>query len=252
VAVHAALQCAACTQDAHWQDSSQGTSGAAAQASDDAPIFPSGLVVAPHASGCGVLEVTALTLRQGTRNPELYVALKNEGDHPACGPSFSVEVFDEDERSVALGLGGLLVRRFYRLSDGSGTLAACVGPGDLAMIAIRDLPSELVLEDVARVEYWCNFWALEVVPVDGLSVTDVRAVPRDGGVAYEGALVNGLDVPVPSPAVAVFPVNGVGRPLGVALGGDTSEVPPGGRWNFETNAVLDAGTAQEAYPAHGP
>jgi hypothetical protein len=151
-----------------------------------------------------------------------------------------------------LALGGLLVRRFYRLTDGSDTLAACVGPGDLAIIALTELPTELVLEDVTRVEYWCNFWALDVAPIDGIDITARRAVARNGRVAYAGALVNRLDVPVPSPAVAVFPVNSVGRPLSVARGAGTDEVPPGGSWDFETNTVMDAGSAHEAYPAHGP
>ena len=205
-----------------------------------------------NTGGCGVLHVTALTLRQGPSNAELYVALRNDGSAPACSPAFTAEVFDKSEQSLAQGLGGLLVQHFYRLADGSGTIAACVGPGDISMIAIRDLPSELVLEDVSQVVYRCNYWALKVTPIAGISISDVKAVARDGGVTYTGTLVNELDVALNDPSVAIFPVNSVGRPLGVALSGATLQLPPGGSWQFETNSVGDPGVDQAVYPASGP
>jgi len=221
------------------------------RAGDDALIAPEGLDVTAHASGCGKLSLLALTLRQGPSNGELYVALKNEGDTPACSPAFSVNVFDKAEQSLAMGVGGLLVQRFYRLADGSGTIAACVGPGDVTMLAITDLPVEVRLEEVGRVEYWCNFWALEVVPIEGFRISEVEVVTRDTGVAYTGALANGFDIAVSSPSVAVFPVNRAGRPLGVAFGRSSVELPAGGSWAFETNSVGEAGVAYAAYPAGG-
>ena len=182
---------------------------------------------------------------------ELYVALRNDGSAPACSPAFTAEVFDKSEQSLAQGLGGLLVQHFYRLTDGSGTIAACVGPGDVSMIAIRDLPSDLQLQDVSQVVYRCNYWALQVTPIAGISISGVKAVARDGGVAYAGALVNELDVALNNPSVAIFPVNRGGRPLGVALGGATLQLPPGSQWEFETDVVSDPGVDQAAYPASG-
>ena len=204
-----------------------------------------------NTGGCGVLHVTALTLRQGPSNVELYVALRNDGSAPACSPAFTAEVFDKSEQSLAQGLGGLLVQHFYRLADGSGTIAACVGPGDVSMIAIRDLPSDLQLQDVSQVVYRCNYWALQVTPIPGISISGVKAVARDGGVAYAGTLVNELDVALNNPSVAIFPVNRGGRPLGVALGGATLQLAPGSRWDFETDAVSEPGVDQAAYPASG-
>ena len=178
--------------------------------------------------------------------------MKNSGGTPACSPAFSVEVFDKAENAVATGIAGLLLRQFYRLKDGSGTLAACVGPGELAMAAIRDLPADLVIDDVGRVLYRCTFWALEVEPAGDLSVTDLSRVPRDTGVAFTGSLVNGLDVALGTPSVAVFSLNRAGRPLGVALSDSSVEVPPGGSWDFETDPVSDPGVEQAAYPTSGP
>ena len=221
------------------------------QSHDDALFAPTGLNVTARANGCGVLSMVALTLRRGTDNGELYAALKNDGASPACSPSFSVELLDKAEQPLATGLGGLLVHGFYRLKDGSNLVAGCVGPGDITMVAITDLPAELALEDVSRVIYGCNFWMLDVSPIDGISVSDVHVVMRGGGASYTGALVNGLDVPLSSPSVAVFPLNHVGRPLGVAFGIGAADVPPGDRWQFETSPVSEAGVDSAAYPAHG-
>jgi hypothetical protein len=218
----------------------------------DASIVPEGLDVTALPGGNGVFNVIGLTLRPGPSHGELYVALRNDGQTPACSPAFSVELFDKAEQSVAAAVGGLLVRRFYRLTDGSDTIAACVAPGEVTMVAITDLPADMVIEDVSRVVYWCNYWVLDVVPGEGISIADVRTVAGAAGVAYAGTVVNGFDVPVSSPSVAIFPVNHVGRPLGVALGRGTAPVPPGGSWEFETSTVSDAGVAHAAYPASGP
>jgi hypothetical protein len=74
-------------------------------------------------------------------------------------------------------------------------------------------------------------------------------VTDTAGTAYTGTLVNGLDVAVSNPSVTVFPVNRVGRPLGVAIGSGTVEVPPGGSWAFDTNTVSAFGIDTYAYPA---
>lgn len=219
---------------------------------DDLLITPEGLQVTAHPGGCGALSLTALTLSRGASHGELYVALRNDRDTPACSPAFSVELFDKSEQSLATGLGGLLVRHFYRLTDGSGTVAACVSPGDVTMVAITDLPSDLAIEDVGRVEYWCNYWALDVEPIGGIRIDDVRAVARGRDVAYTGTLFNELDVALSSPSVAIFQVNSVGRPLGVAHGSGTVELAPGQSWSFETSTVSVAGVDHADYPASGP
>jgi hypothetical protein len=222
------------------------------KSSDGAAFFPADLDVSAKPGGNGGLSVTALTLRRGPTHGELYAALLNDGSTPACSPSFSVDLLDATEQPLGTGIGGLLVQRFYRLTDGSDTIAACVDPGDVAMVAITDLPAELLVEDVARVVYWLNYWVLELVPIAGISFVDLRAVSDETGTAYAGQLVNGFDVSLSRPSVAVFPLNDRGRPLGVVYGHASVEVPPGGSWNFVTDSVKDAGTDQAAYPTGGP
>jgi hypothetical protein len=51
---------------------------------DASRVVPESLSVTALEGGNGVLEVNALTLRDGAGGPELYVALKNVGEVPAC------------------------------------------------------------------------------------------------------------------------------------------------------------------------
>jgi hypothetical protein len=229
-----------------------GAGGTSTEPAEDALIVPEGISVAPLAGDNGGLNVIALTLREGPSHRELYAAVKNNGDGPACSPSFSVDIYDKDDVSVGVGLAALLVRRYYRLADDSSTLAACLDPGDETMVAIRDLPSDLVIENVARVVYFSNFWNLDAVPLGDLSVDDVESVSQSSGTAYTGTLVNGLDVAMDAPSVAVFPITAVGRPLGVTYAKGTVEVPAGGSWDFETDALSTAGADYAAFPASGP
>ena len=216
---------------------------------DDALVVPRGLSVTALPGGNGVLNVMALTLRTGPSGIELYAALSNDGDTLACSAAFSVELFDHAEQSLAAGVGGLLTQHFYRLTDGSDAIAACVGPGDVTMVAVTDLPLDIEIDDVTRVVYRCPYFALDVVPIDGLTVSDVTSAARGTGTGYSGTLVNELDVAVSNPSVTVFPVNRVGRPLGVAIGSGTVELPPGGSWAFETSTVDAPGIDHAAYPS---
>jgi hypothetical protein len=247
----AALLTLACSTQEDDADSggASGTGGLGADTGDDALIVPEGLTVTALAGGNGVLDLIALTLRKGPSSTEVYAALRNDGDVPACSAAVSVELYDKTEQSLAVGIGGLLTPHFYRLTDGSGTIAACVGPGDVTMAAVSDLPSDIVIEDVGYVVYRCPYFALDVVPIEGLIIRQVKSVPGSAGTAYTGTLVNGLDLVVSNPSVTVFPVNRVGRPLGVATGNGTVDILPGGSWAFETNSVRAAGVDHFAYPA---
>lgn len=229
----------------------RGTSEMGAGSEASAVFFPQRLHVSAQAGSNGVFAVVALTLRQGSTGAELYVAVRNTGDVDACNPSFSVELREADQRVVAAGISGVNISHFYRLRDGSGTVAGCVPPGALGMIAITDLALDCPIEEVREVSYRSSYWFLDAAPIAGVRLSEVEAVARDSGIAYTGALANDLDVVLARPTVAVFPINAVGRPLGVAYGVSAQELPPGATWEFETN-VSDAGSGYEAYPMGGP
>jgi hypothetical protein len=226
-----------------------GTGGPADDVEADALIMPEGLEVSPLEGGNGVLDLIALTLRAGRSATEIYVALRNDGDMPACSAGVSLQLFDESEQSIAAGITGLLANDLYRFTDGSGTIVSCVAPGDLALGAIMDLPSDIVIADVRSIVYRTPYFALDVAPVDGrLSVSGLKAVPVSDGTTYTGTVVNGLDFAVTNPAVTVFPVNRVGRPLGVATGSGTADLVPCGTWSFQTNSVDVSGVDAIVYP----
>ncbi|HSS40396.1 MAG TPA: hypothetical protein VLT58_16635, partial [Polyangia bacterium] len=218
---------------------------------DDALIVPAGLDVALELGGAGVLDLFALTLRDGPQGLELYAALRNDGDVPACDAAFKVTLYDRAAQPLGNWITGLHTKHFFRydLPDGSSTIAACASPGDVTMAQLATMAADVVAADVGQVVYYYSYFALDAVPVDGLAVTQVNSVTTDGGTAYTGSVVNGFTATVSNPSVTIFPVNRVGRPVGAAAGGDASQVPPGASWAFQTNTVDARGVSFSAYPA---
>jgi len=218
-------------------------------------FFPANLSVTPRPGINSVFNVIALTLLPSTGGADVYAAVRNDGAILACNASFSVELHDKDDQIVGSSISGLVTRGFYRFTDGSGTVAGCVAPGELTMIAIREIALYAPFENVLSAVYQSNYWGdLKVTPTDGVSLTNVKPVSRSAGIAYTGELVNGLDTELSSPTVAVFPLNAVGRPLSVAYGATSGVLTPCGKWEFETSAVSEpqAGVAFDAYPMGGP
>lgn len=213
-------------------------------------IVPEDLSVMALEGGNGVLDVTGLTLRRGSQALEVFAALKNVGDVPACSAAFSIELFDRQEQSVAAGITGLLSQHFFRLTDGSETTAACVAPGDVTMAAITDLPAELAVEDIGTIVYRCPYFALDVVPIDGLEVDRVERVQAGGETSFAGRVVNRFDVTVENPSVSVFPIDRSGRPLGMVSVSEALELSPRGRWDFKTPGIAAAdGDDYAVFPA---
>jgi hypothetical protein len=211
---------------------------------DDRLIVPENLVVSALPGGNGVLNVTALSLQQGGQGLELYAALRNDGDTPACHAALSVELFDKSEQSLAAGITGLLSQHFYRLEDDSQTIATCIGPGDISMAAVLDLGSEIALEDVAHIVYRCPYFALGVQRIAGLAITRLKR-----GHTYSGTLENGLPLSLANPSVSVFPLARSGRPLGMSTASAETTLAPGQTWDFETTRTDLAAPDQVAFPA---
>jgi hypothetical protein len=227
--------------------------GSAGQGPGDGPIFPPGLDVRLEEGGAGLFDLTALTLRDGPGGLELYAALKNTGDIPACDAALKVWINDKNNQPLGMFINGLDTRHLYLypLPDGGTTVAACASPGDVAMTNIFTLAPDITVADVGSVVYYYVYFVLDgITPIQpGLTVGDVQSVTGPGGTSYTGTITNGLDIPVTEPSVRIFPVNRAGRPLGVAGAGDSSQIPPGGIWTFQTNSVDAPGVDYAAYPA---
>jgi hypothetical protein len=212
---------------------------------DDRAFVPEGLANDEIGEQPGGLTLVAFTLAPGVSGLELYAAIANDGDQPACEIGMIVEFYDKEQRlltsaGVPVHSGG-----FFRLDDGSGTVISCLPEGRVAMAALTELPPEVVLEELGSLKH--NFPAFEVSGafLEGVRVGKLTVASADAGSTYRGTLTNLLEVTLLAPRVTVFPVNRVGRPLGVATSMASTELPSGGSWTFETSPVRDAGVAYE-------
>ncbi|HEX6273280.1 MAG TPA: FxLYD domain-containing protein, partial [Polyangiaceae bacterium] len=199
-------------------------------------------------NGEGGLTLTAFTLVAGATGPEFYAAVRNDGETPACEAGMRIDFFDEAGGLVTTAASALLSGRLYRIDDGSGTVITCVPPGEVAMTASTDLPESMVIDELGRLEHQFPAFQLDVVPIEGLTVSDVQPHTATGGTAFTGTVTNGLDVAASNPKVSVFPLNRVGRPLGVATSSAVLDVAPAGTWPFETTTVGEPGVDAAAYP----
>ena len=223
---------------------------------DDRLFVPEGLsVTKPTDGSSGAFTLLALTLQQNQELTEVYLALRNDGEEPACTAAFSVALLGANGDTVATGTRGLPVRQFYQFKldeSAEPSVAGCVAPGEVSMGAILDLElpaTQSGLEGIS-LSYWLTYWNLtDLTPLQGsVTLENLKPVMRNDGVAYTGVLVNGLADETRPQAVSVFPLNRVGRPLGVAHSEGSGELAPGNRWEFETTTVPDAGTSFAAYP----
>jgi hypothetical protein len=232
-----------------WQLLAALLSSACSSPAREAAVVPEGLRVLALPGGTGVLEVAALTLHRVGTTTELLAALRNTGDAPACHAAFSVELFDGAEQSLAAGITGLLTQQFYRRTDGSETIAACVAPGERTMAAITDLPSDLSIENVRSIVYRTPYFALDVEPIAGLRVEHLEKSTRNNEIAFTGTLKNSLEVSVDKPSVTIFPLTEAGRPIAVIQSTSDIHIPPDGEWHFETSPFASPAADQLAFPA---
>jgi hypothetical protein len=218
---------------------------------NDALIVPRGVQVMLEEGGAGQLELYGLTLRDEPDGLHIYAALNNTGYIQACDAALKVTLNDKAGQPLGNFINGLDTRNFYlyTLPDGSTTIAACVSVGDMAMTEIDTMATDIKVADVGQVVYYYSYFALDAVPIDGLTVTTVNATAGNGATTYTGTVLNKLNVTASNPSIRVFPLNKVGRPLGVAGGTDGSQVPPGGTWTFQTDAADATGVSYAAFPA---
>ena len=228
---------------------SNGSSNADARAdrpADDLLFVPGGLANTNlDGDRAGGLKLIAFTLVPGKKGPNLYAAVKNEGNVPICEAGMTTYFVDKSDHVLSSAGSPLQSKQFYRLD---GAVIRCVDPGQIAMSAATDLPDEIVIEKLGYLQHRFPAFILNgIVPIGGLSVGDVQTIASDGKSVYTGQLINGFDRTVSQPSVAIFPVNRVGRPLDMAASRTTTDLAPGGSWTFETTDVTDLGVGYVAY-----
>jgi len=216
---------------------------------DDRLFVPEDLPLMELSGEGSGLTLIALTLIDGATGAELYAAVRNDDATPACSAGMMTNFIDKNESVVTTTGSNLESGRYFRINDGSNVILPCVAPGQIAMTASTALPESVVIAELGRLEFTFPAFGVDVVPVDGLTVSNVTTVSRSPGSAYTGTLTNEFDSAVSAPSVAIYPVNRVGRPLGVATSAATTDVQPAASWSFETSTVTDKGVDQVAYPA---
>lgn len=208
---------------------------------------PAWLPNVPLDSVTGVLTLFASTLEDGPNGLELYAAICNDGEFPLCSAAIQIEFYDHSDQLIGTTSGAVQSGRLYRFSQ-SPTPISCVAPGQTAMAAMTTLPMGLLLDDLKLLGHrFPAFQIDDAVLLPGVTVTDVQSFESAEGAAFRGTVTNTSDTPIADPAVSVFPVNDVGRPLGIAMSTATLEIPPGGTWSFETNVVAERGVSQLAF-----
>ena len=232
-------------QDGGAPVDASGLGGIDGQASDDLLFVPEGLSNTNQDGQDVGLVLVAFTLVPGATGPSFYAAVQNVWSTPLCEAGIMVDFFDQNDQSVGSGASVLWSGRLYQLSD--GTVIPCVDPGQIAMTGETGLPASIVIDELGSVQHLFPSFNVDVTPIGGLTVTDVEAVASAAGTTYAGTVVNTLSSTLSDPSVAIFPLNHVGRPLGMATASATMDMAPGSTWSFETTAVNDPGVDYAAY-----
>jgi len=227
----AVLGWAGCSAGRTAVDAGRSEAGAEAGAppGDDRLFVPEGL---PNVNQDGQdvgLVLVAFTLAPGSPGPSFYAAVQNVSSAPLCEAGMMIAFYDLNNQLVGSAASVFQSGHFYALTDGSGAIIPCIAPGQVVHL----FPS----------------FNVDVVPAGDLAVTGLEAVSGAGGTTYRGTVANQIGMSASSPEVAVFPLNGVGRPVGMATASATADLAAGSTWTFETSAVDDPGTGQAAFAA---
>jgi hypothetical protein len=224
--------------------------GMGGEPGDDQLFVPTDVAIMRNSEGSDGVDLVALTLRDGDSGPQIFASVRNDGERSACNGNFSAQIFDRSEVSLANVIGNLYATRLYRPSDGSGTPISCLDPGEIGMAGLTDIPSNVIVEDVGFLVYHLNYWAMDILPFEVVPIDSVvlDQVERSSDFTFTGRLTNGLDVAIEQAGVTIFPVNALGRPLGMTLSTLMVGLLPGDSFRFESYAVDDPGVDQFAYP----
>jgi hypothetical protein len=246
VAVVGSLGCSA-KQGAVDARRSEAGAESAAPPDDDRLFVPEGLLNTNQDGQDVGLVLVAFTLVPGTFGPSFYAAVENVSSAPLCEAGMMIAFYDRSNQLVGSAASVLESGHFYQLTDGSGTIIPCVAPGQVALTGGTDLPATIVIDQLGSLVHLFPSFNVDVVPAGDLSVSGVQAVAGGAGTTYGGMVANQIGMTASNPSVAVFPVNRVGRPLGMATASTAADLAAGAAWTFETGAVNDPGVGQAAF-----
>ena len=228
-------------------DGSSSADATAGRDGDDLFFVPDGLANTNlDGDRAGGLKLVAFTLVREAKGLSLYAAVTNKGDTPVCEAGMTTYFIDKTDQVVTSAGSVLQSKQFYRLDD--GVVVRCIAPGQMAMSAATELPNEVVIEKLGYLQHRFPAFMIDgITPIEGFDVSEVQAIAKGDGKLYTGKLINRFDKTVTDPSLAIFPMNRVGRPLGVATSKTATDLPPGSSWSFESTDVADLGVGYVAY-----
>src|SRR6187549_2216935 len=149
--------------------------GGAPMAGVQGDLFsPEGIELHPPPIEMPGLTMIAYTLLDGQQGLELYVALRNDSETPACGASISVDLYDHDEQSLASSVIGVIGGSPYQVVELPDTYSGCVSPGDVAMAALTDWPDYVSVDAVLHLAYRCPYFEIVVTPAGEFLLSNVE------------------------------------------------------------------------------
>lgn len=244
-----ALLLVACSSKTLEHAAAAGNGGVTETGGGDTSLFvPAQIASNTTAGEATALSLLAFTLVKGpSGSAEFYAAVHNEGMTAICEPGMLLNFFDQAGAPLASAGIPLYTKQLYRLTD--GTVIPCVDPGQLAMGGSTTLPPEVVIDELGHFEYAFPAFVLnDITPATALGLSPLQTARTLDGTSYSGTLLNTLETPA-SASVNVFPLNAVGRPLGMATASDTDALQPGDTWSFQTSTVRDPGVGTAVYPS---
>jgi hypothetical protein len=223
-------------------DHTQGAGGTGGASGDRRLFVPEGLANTNLDGSDMGLVLVAFTLVLGPTGPAFYAAVRNDDVTPACNAGLVIYFLDKTGYTFTSAATGLRGGGLYQLPY--GPVVTCIEPGEVAMAASTSLPDAVVIDQLGSLQHQLPYFIIDgIVPIGRLSVSGVKTT---AGSAFTGTMTNGLATTVTSPSASVFPLNAVGRPLGLATASATVDVSAGATWTFETTAVDDPGVATAA------
>ena len=210
---------------------------------------PEGIELRPPPIEMPGLTMFAYTMRDGLEGLELYVALRNDAETPACGASISVDLYDHAEQSLASSVIGVIGGSPYRLVELPDAYSGCVPPGHTAMAALTDWPDYVSAGAVGYMAYRCPYFEYQVTPAGEFVLSNVERESTAAGDVYRGTFTNQLEITVETPQVVIFPLAASGRPLGMLSVQGTMTLVAGDSWMFESAPTDVRGEGYELFPS---
>lgn len=183
-------------------------------------------------------EIVASTLLQAAGNwdePTWFVAVENVGSVTMCNPALNYEMFDSNGFQLEKDYAFMQAPMYMSYGDPT----PCLGPGDIGMMEITYGLDDLLVAQVARIDYFeGGALTLSATRIEDVVVTEVNLEPiYTDSVHLVGTVFNGHSHVIDAPQVFAYAVDAIGRPYALMKDIELVTIQSGANWNFDTLSV---------------